>query len=111
MWVLIFPPRTAFFFYNDPWTKYEFKQQLGRAYRPGRNGDLECRTFRGKGTFEEGIFLHTEAKYRAIEKLLRDIPRSKLEQDILLEERNKRGPVLKYIRNLQNTIYPHGKDF
>ena len=89
-----FSAADSVFFYNEPWTKYEFKQQLGRAYRPGRNGDLEYFTFRGKETVEEGIFLHVEAKYRAIEKLLRDIPRSKLEQDLLLEEEKQKGTNL-----------------
>lgn len=71
------------FFYNEPWTKYDKKQELGRVFRPGLKHDLVARTFYAGGTIEEGIHKYIEVKYNAVEKLLRGIPLSELERQLL----------------------------
>ncbi|MDP3987592.1 MAG: SNF2-related protein [Candidatus Levybacteria bacterium] len=70
-------------FYNEPWTKYDKKQQLGRVYREGLKQDLRCTTFLARNTIEEGIHKYIEIKYQAIEKLLRGIPITVLEKELL----------------------------
>lgn len=71
------------FFYNEPWTEFDRLQQLSRVYRPGLSHPLESRTFMAKGTIEEGIHRHIQAKYQSIQKLLRGIPITELEQELL----------------------------
>lgn len=73
-------------YYSEPWTWYARLQQLGRAYRPGRTGDLEVVTMIVRGTIEADIHAHILMKYRAIEKVLKGIPRTEQEQKCL--ERN-----------------------
>ncbi|MBI4028808.1 MAG: methyltransferase domain-containing protein [Candidatus Blackburnbacteria bacterium] len=70
-------------FYNEPWTKYEKRQQLARVFRPGLKDNLESTTFIVKGTVEEGIHDYISAKEKAVEKLLRGIPISEAEQEML----------------------------
>lgn len=73
-------------YYSEPWTWYARLQQLGRAYRPGRTGDLEVVTLIVRGTIEADIHAHILMKYHAIEKVLKGIPRTEQEQKCL--ERN-----------------------
>ncbi len=73
------------YFYNEPWTRYEQKQELFRVYRPGLSDNLESKTFITQDTIEEGIHLYTQAKEQAIEKLLRGLPRSEIENRLLNE--------------------------
>lgn len=73
-------------YYSEPWTWYARLQQLGRAYRPGRTGDLDVVTFIVRGTIESDIHAHILMKYRAVEKVLKGIPRTEQEQKCL--ERN-----------------------
>jgi ubiquinone/menaquinone biosynthesis C-methylase UbiE len=72
------------FFYNEPWTEYERRQQLARSYRPGLEHPLRSRTFIVEGTIEEGIHKHIQTKYKSVEKLLRGIPITELEQEMLI---------------------------
>ncbi len=69
--------------YNEPWSRYEARQELGRVYRPGLANNLTAETLIVKDTLEEGIHAYIEAKERAVEKLLRGIPISDLEREIL----------------------------
>jgi ubiquinone/menaquinone biosynthesis C-methylase UbiE len=71
------------YFYNEPWTEYDKKQQLGRVFRPGLKDDLIVRTFITTNTIEEGIHGYIKSKYRAVEKLLRGIPITDLEREML----------------------------
>lgn len=70
-------------FYNEPWTKYDKKQQLGRVDREGLEHTLQSTTFIARNTIEEGIHRYIEIKYNAIEKLLRGIPITDLEKELL----------------------------
>ncbi len=81
------------FFYNEPWTEYDKRQQMGRVYRPGLKEDLTVTTFYTEGTIEEGIHYYIEDKYHAVEKLLRGIPLSIIERD-LLRHNEPNGPNL-----------------
>jgi ubiquinone/menaquinone biosynthesis C-methylase UbiE/superfamily II DNA or RNA helicase len=82
------------YFYNEPWTEYDKKQQLGRVYRPGLSDDLISRTFITKGTIEEGIHSYIGSKFKAVEKLLRGIPISDLEREMLKKSENQDDPNL-----------------
>lgn len=70
-------------FYNQPWTKYDQMQQLARAYREGLGHALTSTTFVTENTIEEGIRNYIEIKYKAIQKLLKGIPVSEIEKDLL----------------------------
>jgi len=79
-------------FYNEPWTKYEKGQQLSRVYRPGLSHDLASSTMITRGTIEEGINKHIEAKYKSIEKLLNGIPLTEIEQEMLKVSEDEIAP-------------------
>ena len=81
-------------FYNEPWSKYEKRQQQGRSYREGLKGPLTVKTLMTSGTIEEGIRRYINAKERAIEKLLKGIDRTRAE-NILLEKdsRSRRNDI------------------
>ncbi|OGH12160.1 MAG: hypothetical protein A2857_03230 [Candidatus Levybacteria bacterium RIFCSPHIGHO2_01_FULL_36_15] len=81
-------------FYNEPWTKYNKKQQLGRGHREGLAHPLTSTTFITRGTIEEGIHEYIEIKYKAIEKLLRGIPISQIEQELLERNEQQEDPNL-----------------
>ncbi len=70
-------------FYNEPWTIADKHQQQARVYRPGIVGDVESHTILTKGTIEEGKHEYIQVKHRAIEKLLKGIPITEMEMDIL----------------------------
>lgn len=76
-------------FYNEPWTRYEKRQQLARGYREGLDHPLTSATFIARGTIEEGIHIYTEAKYKAVEKLLKGIPISEIEKRMLKKDEEK----------------------
>ncbi|MDO8591529.1 MAG: SNF2-related protein [bacterium] len=82
------------YFYNEPWTEYDKKQELGRVFRPGLKNDLISHTFYVRGTVEEGIHKYIEFKYTAVEKLLRGIPLSELERQLLADEEKRVDPNL-----------------
>lgn len=82
------------YFYNEPWTEYDKKQQQGRVYRPGLRQDLTSHTFYVEGSIEEGIHKYIEYKYDAVEKLLRGIPISELEREILKNDERRVDPNL-----------------
>lgn len=71
------------FHYNEPWSLYEKGQQRSRVYRPGLKDKLTTRTFIAEGTIEQGIHTYIESKYQAIEKLLKGIPVSEIEKEML----------------------------
>ena len=70
-------------FYNEPWSKYDIAQQLARVYRPGLKSDLTSKTFITRNTIEEGIHQYIDTKQRSIEKLLKGIPITELERELL----------------------------
>jgi ubiquinone/menaquinone biosynthesis C-methylase UbiE/superfamily II DNA or RNA helicase len=69
--------------YNDPWTRYRKNQQTGRVYREGVEGPITSTSFITEESIEEGIDIYTLAKFKAIEKLLKGIPITELEQGLL----------------------------
>ncbi len=71
------------YFFNEPWTKADQAQQLARVYRPGLAHDLEIKTFITEGTIEEGIHRFIALKQRSVEKLLKGIPLTELDREIL----------------------------
>lgn len=77
-------------FYNEPWTEYDKEQQLGRVYREGHQSALESRTLIVNKTIEDGIHQYINAKQKAIEKVLRGIPRTEMENRLL--ERDEHRP-------------------
>jgi SNF2 family DNA or RNA helicase/ubiquinone/menaquinone biosynthesis C-methylase UbiE len=82
------------YFYNEPWTEYDKRQQQGRVYRPGLRHDLVSHTFYVEGSVEEGIHKYIEYKYTAVEKLLRGIPLSELERELLRDDEKQVDPNL-----------------
>src|SRR3989344_5248432 len=73
-------------FYNEPWTEYQRRQELGRAYRPGLKHDLTSATMLTNETIEDGIHEYIVRKYNAVEKLLRGIPTTDLEKELLSQD-------------------------
>jgi len=82
------------YFYNEPWTEYDKRQQQGRVYRPGLKQDLVSHTFYVEGSVEEGIHKYIGYKYNAVEKLLRGIPLSELERELLRDDEKQVDPNL-----------------
>lgn len=72
-------------FYNEPWTKADKDQQRSRPYRPGLTHDLECVTLLAENTIDEGIHRYIETKFNAINKLLKGIPITEFEQNLITE--------------------------
>lgn len=70
-------------FYNEPWSKFTKRQQLARVYRPGVKHPITSTTLIANGTIEEGINRYIAVKERAIEKLLRGIPTTDIEKQML----------------------------
>ncbi len=70
-------------FYNEPWSRYTKRQQLARVWRPGVKHPITSTTLIGRGTIEEGISRYILVKERAIEKLLKGIPTTEAEKQIL----------------------------
>jgi superfamily II DNA/RNA helicase len=81
-------------FYNEPWTEYQRRQELGRAYRPGLKHPLLTETLITSGTIEEGMHEYIRRKYLAVEKLLRGIPITDLERELLAKDEKSEGPDL-----------------
>ncbi len=81
-------------FYNEPWTEYERRQELARAYRPGLKHDLKSKTFIATGTIEEGMHEYIKRKYLAVEKLLRGIPITDLEKQVIENDEKSQEPDL-----------------
>ncbi len=82
------------FFYNEPWTEYQRRQELGRVYRPGLENDLTSDTLIAQGTIEEGIHEYILRKYIAVEKLLRGVPLTELDQDVVEHDEKSKDPDL-----------------
>ncbi len=70
-------------FYNEPWTEYYRRQQLARVYRPGQENPVESTTLIAEETIDAGIHEYILKKYQAIEKLLKGVPISELEKNLL----------------------------
>jgi ubiquinone/menaquinone biosynthesis C-methylase UbiE/superfamily II DNA or RNA helicase len=70
-------------FYNEPWSKYDKKQQQARVYREGLKNPLESKTLITKNTIEEGIRRYINTKEKAIEKLLKGIGNTDAEKKLL----------------------------
>jgi ubiquinone/menaquinone biosynthesis C-methylase UbiE len=79
-------------FYNNPWSEYDKHQELRRVYRPGLKDDLTARTYIAEGTIEEGISEYIQTKYVAVEKLLRGIPITDIEQAMLKGAERRADP-------------------
>lgn len=73
-------------FYNEPWNNSLRRQQIGRAYRPGRDKELYVDTFYFPNTLEDGMRLYSEAKDLAIQKLLHGIKLTELEKEALIRD-------------------------
>lgn len=69
--------------YNSPWTRYQKNQRTGRVYREGVEDEVTSTTFVAEETIEVGIEEYTLAKFKAIEKLLKGIPITEIEQGLL----------------------------
>lgn len=69
--------------YNSPWTRYQKNQRTGRVYREGVEDEITSTTFVAEETIEVGIEEYTLAKFKAIEKLLKGIPITEIEQGLL----------------------------
>jgi SNF2 family DNA or RNA helicase/SAM-dependent methyltransferase len=75
---------------NEPWTVSAKDQQIARVYREGVETDPEPETFLTPGTIEEGIHRYAQTKHRTVMKLLKGIPLTELEKEILIyAERNE----------------------
>lgn len=73
-------------FYNEPWSRYDEKQQAGRVYREGVKNDIDVNIFITKDSIEEGIHEYIRTKERSVEKLLKGIPLTDMEKEHLLED-------------------------
>ncbi len=82
------------YFYNEPWTVYDKHQQRSRVYRPGLKQDLIVRTFVAAGTIEDGIHRYIQTKYQAVQKLLRGVPISEIEREMLRQAEKQVDPNL-----------------
>jgi SAM-dependent methyltransferase len=80
------------FDYNESWSLYEKRQRHGRVYRPGLKDKLVTRTFITEGTIEQGIHAYIESKYQAAEKLLRGIPVTEIEKEMLRQGEKQVDP-------------------
>lgn len=81
-------------FYNEPWTEYQKRQELARAYRPGLEHELKSKTLIAPNTIEQGMHEYIRRKYIAVEKLLRGIPITELEQELLTKDEKSKDPDL-----------------
>ncbi len=77
--------------YNGPWTAYDKDQQVGRVYREGHTEPLEVKTLIVENTIEDGIHRYVAAKKKAVEKLLRGIPQTEMEKQLL--EQDEKVPL------------------
>jgi SNF2 family DNA or RNA helicase len=75
--------------YNLPWTDDDARQQIGRVYRYGQTENVKVVKSVVKGSLEEGIMDYVEMKRKIIDKLIRGIPLSELEKEILLVGENE----------------------
>ncbi len=73
-------------FYNEPWSKFDKKQQQARVYREGLKNQLESKTIIIKNSIEEGIRRYINAKEKAIEKLLKGIGNTEAEKKLLYSD-------------------------
>lgn len=71
--------------YNEPWTMADKRQQVARAHRFGILEELEYSTLITKGTIEEGIHEYILEKERVITKLIKGIPITEIEQNLIRE--------------------------
>jgi ubiquinone/menaquinone biosynthesis C-methylase UbiE len=79
------------YIYNEPWTMYDKRQQIARVYRPGLKAPLKTRTYIAADTIEQGIHQYIDSKYRAVEKLLRGVPISEIETEMLRQTEKSSG--------------------
>lgn len=72
-------------FYNRPWSNYDKSQQAGRVFRPGLKHDIFIDTIT-TGRFEKGMAEYVDSKEVVIEKMLKGIPLSELEKDLVRDD-------------------------
>lgn len=77
------------FFYNEPWSQYDKKQQLGRVYREGIKNDLKSTTLMTGNSLEQGINYYIRLKEQAVERLLRGIPITEIENKLLRKDERR----------------------
>lgn len=75
--------------YSEPWTEADLRQQLARVFRPGLDHDIVEKIFVVDGTIERGIHEYIRHKYKIIEKVLKGIPTTELEQRLLKKSENQ----------------------
>jgi superfamily II DNA or RNA helicase len=92
-------------FYNEPWNNSLRRQQIGRAYRPGRKKELYIDTFYFPNTLEEGMRIYAEAKDLAIQKLLHGVQLSQLEQEALIRDEKQTSDESAYDINPELAAY------
>ncbi len=73
-------------FYNEPWSNYEKDQQQARVYREGLKNPLTVKTLLTKDSIEEGIRSYSNAKEKAIQKLLKGISNTEAEKKLLYND-------------------------
>ncbi|MFA5127448.1 MAG: SNF2-related protein [Patescibacteria group bacterium] len=81
-------------FYNEPWTEYQRRQELGRVFRPGVKDNLDSEVLVAEKTIEQGIHEYIWRKYKAVEKLLRGVPITELEKTLLNKTEQAEDPDL-----------------
>lgn len=80
--------------YNEPWTEYARQQQRSRVYRPGVQNAVTVESLVTEGTVEQGIHEYVQRKYHAVEKLLRGIPLTDIEKELLEKEESGGSDVV-----------------
>ncbi len=81
-------------FLNLPWTVADWKQQLRRVCRPGQREAVTSKVYVTEGTIEQGIYEYILQKYHAMEKVLRGIPPTDREKELLTKEEDSPDPNL-----------------
>lgn len=76
--------------YSEPWTEADLRQQLARVFRPGLDHDIHEKIFVVGGSIEQGIHEYIRHKYKIIEKVLKGIPTTEIEQRILKNAENQK---------------------
>lgn len=66
--------------YSEPWTESSLRQQKARVFRPGLKHAIRETTLIVSGTLDEGIHEYIARKHAVIEKILKGIPLSELDQ-------------------------------
>lgn len=100
-----YSPAEKLLVYNEPWTKYDLRQQIARVYRPPRDEALDVNIYISEGTIEEGMHSYIETKEQAVEKLLNGIPVSDTERELLTKSEQQNSENLEVNAELSEYYY------